>query len=693
MMAATLTIEESLSLLHEPGETFEVRILGVPKAGTVAGYFDNSKDAAAAIAQYDGKATGVYATMNPVAPSLMARSSNRLKAWAKYATKDGDVTRRRWLLIDVDYHRPSGISATDAELSDAERVTRAVKEYLEDGCDWPAGVLANSGNGGHIFYRVDLPAGPESASLVKRVLLSLAKTFDSPGGVEVDTTVFNASRIAKVPGTMACKGDDLPDRPHRRSMVMDVPPELTPVSESALLAIAGPSAGKASQPPSGNGSGPFDVERFMAASGLTVRLHKQENGGDLWELEECPFNQEHNHGEAFISRAASGALLAGCHHNSCTWRWEDLRDLKEPGYKERRREWEARQQSPPPTATTLTVEDFEDPQPEKEEKSGPRFVTAEEFEQLTPERIDYLIWGYVARGMITQLAAGIKVGKTVFIMDAIRALLTEGDFLGHMTQRCPVLYMTEEGRASFRRNLEKSHLLGRPDLHILLRQETHGMKWSEVGPIVLDYIVKYQIGLVVTDTVSDWVDLAGDGEKDESAARRSVSVMRRWCNEAGCGVVALQHERKGGGSIGESARGSTAFGGAMDILVTLQEHAKIADRDKNPTQRILSARGRCDVPEPVVVDFDKQDHGYSLVGGLRLVNAITDDEKILANLPSVCCDYATRRYLSNATGMTDTTLRRHLERLERAGNIASTRSPRKDGKGDRTLYWSIRSKS
>lgn len=321
------------------------------------------------------------------------------------------------------------------------------------------------------------------------------------------------------------------------------------------------------------------------------------------------------------------------------------------------------------------------------EKARPRFITAPEFAELAPERIDYLIWGYVARGMITQLAAGIKIGKTVFIMDAIRAMLTGDEFIGHMTQRCPVLYMTEEGRTSFRRNLEKAHLLDHADLHLLLRSEVHGMKWPDIGELVGAYIVEHGIGLVAVDTLSDWIDLSGDGEKDESSARRAVSIMRQWCNVTGCGVVALQHERKAGGGIGESARGSSAFGGAMDILATLQELPKPGDRAMNPTHRILAGRGRCDVPEPVVVDFDKRAHHYTMVGGVRQAAARSADEQIVAELPSCMCEYASRQYLANATGMTDTTLRRHLERLEQDRRISSSRVARKDGKGDFAVYW------
>lgn len=44
----------------------------------------------------------------------------------------------------------------------------------------------------------------------------------------------------------------------------------------------------------------------------------------------CPFNAEHARGEAYIGRAPSGALFAGCQHNSCDWDWRQLRARFEP---------------------------------------------------------------------------------------------------------------------------------------------------------------------------------------------------------------------------------------------------------------------------------------------------------------------------------------------------------------------------
>jgi hypothetical protein len=52
----------------------------------------------------------------------------------------------------------------------------------------------------------------------------------------------------------------------------------------------------------------------------------------------CPWNSDHTHRSAYIVQLANGAIEAGCHHNGCHGKgWHDLRDLVQPGWRERRR--------------------------------------------------------------------------------------------------------------------------------------------------------------------------------------------------------------------------------------------------------------------------------------------------------------------------------------------------------------------
>ena len=64
-----------------------------------------------------------------------------------------------------------------------------------------------------ILFRVDLANEPASDTLVQTALTALASEFNT-AGVHVDTGVFNAARLFRVPGTVNAKSNTpQPDRP------------------------------------------------------------------------------------------------------------------------------------------------------------------------------------------------------------------------------------------------------------------------------------------------------------------------------------------------------------------------------------------------------------------------------------------------------------------------------------------------
>lgn len=222
-------LEASLAAFVQPGEVFEVRLLHSNKKRTDAGYFDHPSHAATAIAALHEPYAGIYFTPNPVIPDLAARAYNRINAWQQLTTMDGDIIERRWLLIDIDPDRPSGISSTDAELDNAFKVARRVANSLElDG--WPRPYMNASGNGAHLLYSIREPNTDFVRDEISRFLKTLNARFKGDG-CSIDTTVFNAARIFRLPGTWARKGDNVPTRPHRKAHMVQVP---NPVKQVTL---------------------------------------------------------------------------------------------------------------------------------------------------------------------------------------------------------------------------------------------------------------------------------------------------------------------------------------------------------------------------------------------------------------------------------------------------------------------------
>ncbi len=216
----TSEICRGVEVLFESSAVAELRAF--KGRDTVSGYFDDHAVLVCEAGELEDRGYSVYVTLNEVDPTLLARASNRVrKVYKEPTTSDSDIVRRRWLPLDFDPVRPSGVSATDAEKKAARRRAMEVRGFLRE-LGWPEPVVSDSGNGYHLLYRIDLPNERGSLELVKGILEALAFKF-SDEAVGVDTTTCNAARIWKLYGTTARKGDDAGDRPHRRSRLLKVP--------------------------------------------------------------------------------------------------------------------------------------------------------------------------------------------------------------------------------------------------------------------------------------------------------------------------------------------------------------------------------------------------------------------------------------------------------------------------------------
>ena len=158
--------------------------------------------------QLNANGYNIYYVMNPIRDDFISGSA-----------KDKDIAYRDLLLIDIDKVGHKGESSTDTELEAARLLSVEIAEYLKsEGWDEPIRMM--SGNGYHLYYVLnELPNDKAHKKLVEGTLRELAEKFNT-GIVAVDTVVFNASRITKVPGTIARKGENTIERPHRLAEVL-----------------------------------------------------------------------------------------------------------------------------------------------------------------------------------------------------------------------------------------------------------------------------------------------------------------------------------------------------------------------------------------------------------------------------------------------------------------------------------------
>jgi hypothetical protein len=218
-------ILRALRVFVVPGDVAELRALGVTspdyrRPHIVSGYYDDLEVMARDAAAVAPRAKGAYFTLNPVDHALLARSYNRCRPVDHEAlTSDPNIVRRRWLPVDLDPVRPAEVSASEEEHAAALERARTIFRFLRaEG--WPDPVIADSGNGAHLVYPIDLPR--DDGGRVERVLKTLAFRFDDER-VAVDTTTHNPARIWKLYGTPARKGDSILDRPHRLARLLHIP--------------------------------------------------------------------------------------------------------------------------------------------------------------------------------------------------------------------------------------------------------------------------------------------------------------------------------------------------------------------------------------------------------------------------------------------------------------------------------------
>lgn len=228
-----------LSLFVPPGLAVEVRGMDVGRPGlVVAGYVGPDCPpkvlAAHCRREYarEGQPppSGIYFT--PHGRTIPAGMNPKPGAWTaarRPLTEDGDVPARRFLFVDVDRRKTPDtmhLSATGDEKAAAGELAGRVLDTMT-GLGWSDPLKVDSGNGYHLYYRLSTPqpGGPAADPLADplAILLRLLGEQLNTDAAEIDTRVFNSSRIMKVPGTWARKGPNTPDRPHRVCRVLNVP--------------------------------------------------------------------------------------------------------------------------------------------------------------------------------------------------------------------------------------------------------------------------------------------------------------------------------------------------------------------------------------------------------------------------------------------------------------------------------------
>lgn len=328
-------IRKAIAVMKPDNELFEIRVIGKNKR-IYSGYFKGADGLIRELSKQDNNSS-VYITLNNIQEACYGRTQNERLIEAKETTVDKDIAGYKWLMVDLDPERPTGVASSNEELEEAKQLGNKIYGFLtEFGFEKP--LIAESGNGVHLLYQVHLGNNENNTKLLKKCLETLDMLF-STDAVKVDKKNFNASRICKLYGTYAVKGSDTPDRPHRISRILKEPGGITDIKYLEKLCTLLPQDEK---PQQYNNYHPqeFDLEAWLSKYGIG---YQKESTSDYekYVLDECPFDSNHKGKDACIFRSRNGAIGFYCFHNSCAGKtWRDVRLKYEPdAYDQKNENW------------------------------------------------------------------------------------------------------------------------------------------------------------------------------------------------------------------------------------------------------------------------------------------------------------------------------------------------------------------
>lgn len=320
-------IRYTFEKMKAENELIEIR--AISSRSNYSGYFKSVDNLISEIKRYEN--CNIYFVLNKISDACYSREqTERFIEKAKNTTSDNDITNREWLLIDIDPKRSAGVSSSDEEKNKSKKTINDVFAWLRD-FGFPEPIVADSGNGFHLLYKINLPNNDESKELIKTVLSVLDMYFVNEF-CDIDKTVFNASRITKLYGTAARKGNSTEQRPHRESYFVRVP-DVIKETPTVLLQKVADLFPKQDKPTFNNNynADRFDLSNFLVKNGINVRQQQNFALGTKYILDSCFFDESHKGKDAAIFEMQNGAIAYKCLHNSCSHKkWQDVRLLFEP---------------------------------------------------------------------------------------------------------------------------------------------------------------------------------------------------------------------------------------------------------------------------------------------------------------------------------------------------------------------------
>lgn len=598
----------------------EIRLIG--RKSTFSGYFKDFDTLVAQMSPYlDDKNAGYYGNLqayfvlNEINPQLYGREQrDTFVKNAKSTTSDKDIIRRRFVFVDFDSVKAADISASNAELEFTHHKCIDVYNYLKS-VGFPEPCVAISGNGYRMTYACDIIPSEETDMLIKSFLEALSAQF-SDEHVDIDTKVFNRSRIDKIIGTWAKKGsDDGVDRMWRLARYVMVPEEMKVTPVELFQKIADTKPNKAATAPvrtapvRGMGEPSFDVEAWLNRHGLEYRV-KYEGGITKYQLRKCPWEEQHSvHKEwdSAICKMPDGRLAFTCFHAHCAGKtWHDVRLLYEPHAYDRQMQ---RIYAPMGQQFVPQVHAVVEIKPETAEL-GKKWLPPSSIEKINLYDLPKVRTGFAELDRLidglhffeyTVLSGTNGCGKSSWLNTLILNMIDCGEKVALWSGELPAysLMTWMDMAACGKKHLSEARKPGGYnyfyvndetsmkirkwlDGKFVLYNSSYGNKWEQLFSDMEELLTKgFRIFILDNLSAMDVDAIEGDKNKKEKTV---VVQLHDFCIEKKCHIILVVHPRKG------TARGQRTLLRKEDIagdgaITNLADNVFIIHRNNNDFRR------------------------------------------------------------------------------------------------------------